>query len=203
MMNVRFRYLFSAIYKRLIDLLLTFKSKIHTKNLPDNNEILVHLGCGDFDDSRYVNVDLYDRSHVHYKCNIEKLTMFENDSVDLIYACHCLEHISHRKTEIVLTEWKRCLKIGGTLRLSVPDFKKLVEKYSDTDNISDIENQLMGGQTYKYNFHYTIFDEKKLTSLLFSAGFSKIKRWSPQSASYHNFNDRSYSYISLNIEAIK
>jgi predicted SAM-dependent methyltransferase len=52
----------------------------------------LHLGCGNINYPDFINVDLMPASHVHYVRGINNLKPFKNNSVDLIYACHCLEH---------------------------------------------------------------------------------------------------------------
>ena len=55
--------------------------------------------------------------------------MFEDNCADLIYSSHSLEYFDRVQAADVLSEWNRCLKVGGILRLAVPDFDKLIEVY--------------------------------------------------------------------------
>jgi predicted SAM-dependent methyltransferase len=108
---------------------------------------------------------------------------------------------------------KRILKDGGVLRLSVPDFDRLIEVYIASDrDISTISHQLMGGQDHKFNIHYSVFNYKRLSILLDEVGFRKVMLWDPGNCQYHNFKDRASRklkvngkehLISLNLEAIK
>ncbi len=87
--------------------------------------------------------------------------MFPDEYADLIYASHVLEHISHNEVLKVLKEWYRVLKKGGILRLSVPDFDKLIDVYlTEEKDIRAIIGPLMGGQDNPYNFHKSVFNEK-------------------------------------------
>ena len=88
----------------------------------DNGKMYLHLGCGNINKENFINIDGFPYSHVHYVQSLDKLSNFDDDSVDLIYACHCLEHFRYSQTELVLREWYRVLENGGILRLSVPDF---------------------------------------------------------------------------------
>lgn len=173
----------------------------------------LHLGCGEVDHKQFINIDGYPFPHVHYVQSIDKLPQFDNNSVDLIYASHCLEHFKYGQIEVVLQEWYRVLKKGAVLRLSVPDFDKLVEIYKIHNNDPDvILPQLMGGQNNRYNFHYTVFNNINLTNLLKSVGFLHIQEWQPGTSDLMTFNDFSIYKkdiagklyeISLNIEAVK
>ena len=44
-----------------------------------------------------------------------------DNSVDLIYTSHCLEHLTQDATNVVFAETKRVLKDNGVFRISVPD----------------------------------------------------------------------------------
>ena len=57
---------------------------------------------------------------------LEILKELPDNSVDLIYACHLLEHFGRWEMHEVLQEWYRVLKTGGLLRLAVPDFSALI-----------------------------------------------------------------------------
>lgn len=173
----------------------------------------LHLGCGKIEHRKFINIDGYPFPHVHYVQTIDKLPQFKSGSVDLIYASHCLEHFPFMQTGAVLQEWCRVLKKGATLRLSVPDFDKLVEIYQLHNHDPDvILEQLMGGQNNKFNFHMTTLNSVNLTRLLKASGFSKVRGWQPGSDDLTTFDDfsvykktiagKSYA-ISLNIEAVK
>lgn len=176
-------------------------------------KLYLHLGCGGVIHEKFINIDGYPFPHVHYVQSIDKLPQFKDESVDLIYASHCLEHFSYIKTERVLTEWFRVLKKGAILRLSVPDFDKLVDIYIMHHRDPDvILPQLMGGQNNKYNFHYTALNKVNLSNLLNSVGFTEIRPWQPGSNDLTTYNDFSIykkevagnmHEISLNLEAIK
>lgn len=168
-------------------------------SLPKADGMYIHLGCGDINHPKMVNVDLRPASHIHYLSNVEKLPMFSSDCADLIYVSHCLEHISYMRLDVVLQEWQRVLKPGGILRLSVPDFDTIVEIYKDSaNNISEILPPLLGGQNYKYNFHYSAFNGKYLTSILKKNGFEDIKYWSYDEDEFSKFNDWANKQMTLN-----
>lgn len=173
----------------------------------------IHLGCGPIIHEAFINVDGFPLPHVHYVRDIRDLSIFEDNSVDLIYASHLLEHFHYAEVGNVLQEWQRVLKRGGTLRLSVPDFDLLLKiYYANKMNPDDILPPLLGGQDNKYNFHYVVFNEQNLTNKLKKAGFSDIEKWIPNSDNMTTFNDWSAGLmevngqqypVSLNLEAVK
>ena len=90
----------------------------------------IHLGCGHINDPRFLNVDARPFPHVHYVTKSLLMSALPLGRAEMIYACHVFEHISHRMQMLVLKRWFALLKPGGELRLSVPDFEKLVDQYT-------------------------------------------------------------------------
>lgn len=195
----------------------------HTKNTferifirpkyPEIEKRLIHLGCGTINDPNFINVDSRYGRHIHHVTDVTHLDQFSDNFADLIYACHVLEHVGFRELENVLLEWKRVLKAGGKLRLSVPDFQKLlVIYYKNSCDINCIVPMLMGGQDYPENQHRSIFNRAYLESLLVNTGFTDIREWNPINIDHHGFEDWSSKTIdigdkcypiSLNIESAK
>jgi len=207
-------YLFKPILKPLLK--ISFLNKvwwyINKPKLPDNEKKLLHLGCGNINVSGFINIDKLPYKNIHYLSGVEKLSFMKDNSADLIYMSHCLEHIPWNKVENALKEYYRILKKGGIIRLSVPNFETIIEMYTNRREITDIISPLMGGQDYKYNFHYTVFNKAYLTKLLIDSGFSEVKEWEFGDGKFKSLPDwsgreikidnKSYS-ISLNIEALK
>lgn len=91
-------------------------------------KVLVHIGCGEINIPEFINIDAQPLAHVHIVTDdITRLADFGDDTVDLIYMCHFLEHIKQSDIMPVLIEMKRVLTKGGILRLSAPDFDRLKE----------------------------------------------------------------------------
>jgi predicted SAM-dependent methyltransferase len=138
----------------------------------------VHLGCGHINDPRFLNVDARRLPHVHYVSRSLLMRALPEGSADMIYACHVFEHISHRTQMPVLQRWLALLKPGGELRLSVPDFEKLIDHFGNKRfGFHQVELVLMGGQGYPENFHQALFTADHLNKLLTKAGFTNIRHW--------------------------
>ena len=177
-----------------------------------NGEIFIHLGCGDIDVPGFINVDACPAPHVHYVRDVCDLSVFPDNYADLVYACHLLEHIKPEKLTKVLWEWKRILKAGGVLRISVPDFNKLLVIYEAYDmDIESIKGPLLG-RWDGYNSHCMIFNYKSLNKAMSDVGFVDIHEWDPEKVDHHDFEDWASRYIkmngtefpiSLNVEATK
>lgn len=176
--------------------------------------VRLHLGCGNVVLPGWTNVDMMNYPGVDLIDDVTKLTKIPNSSCDIIYASHVLEHISRHKTIQALSLWRNKLKPGGILRISVPDFSKVVKVYSEKGNIKDIIGLVNGGQRSIYDSHLMIFDKPLITEYLTTAGFSNITEWDWRKTEHSDYDDYSQAYLphmdkengvlmSLNIEATK
>jgi len=174
----------------------------------------LHIGCGNRYIPGFIHIDIRKLPHVDYVASADKLDMFDDNSVDLIYTCHVLEHFGRQQIEHVLKEWHRVLKVGGILRLAVPDFEKLVEVYLKTKDLKLIIGPLVGRQDYPENTHYIVFDYSYLSEVLKRAGFKNIHRYEWRQTIHKDYDDYSQAYIphmdkehgiliSLNVECEK
>jgi predicted SAM-dependent methyltransferase len=180
----------------------------------EDGSVNIHLGCGSVNHPKFINIDGLPAPHVHYIRAIDDLSPFKDNSVDLIYACHCLEHFPYANVSKVLTEWFRVLKKDGILRLSVPDFDLLIDIYRANGNTINtaVLQSILGGQNYKFNFHKALFNRSSLEDILINIGFKQVQAWKAGCCEFTTFDDWSdfkvlingkYYPISLNLEAIK
>jgi len=72
--------------------------------------------------------DWDDRIFLH---NLEKPLPWPNNSVDVIYTSHTLEHMTKESGSRLLKECFRVLKPKGVLRVIVPDLKSFLQDYSE------------------------------------------------------------------------
>jgi predicted SAM-dependent methyltransferase len=155
--------------------------------------------------------DVENRPEVDYVGDAGDLSQFEDESIDVIYASHVLEHFYHslyNEMIFTLSEWHRVLKKGGELMISVPDLKTLCWLYSrpDIDVMTRIHLMriIFGGQTNQYDVHKVGFDYEILCLYLNEVGFERAQRVD----TFNLFNDCSGlqlmgNLISLNVIATK
>lgn len=174
----------------------------------------LHLGCGKRYIPNFIHIDAIDYPHVDHVATIDNLSFVGDNTVDLIYNCHVLEHFKRREVAKVLTEWKRVLKPGGILRISVPDFASLCAVYQRNGELEQVLGALFGRQDYLYNIHYNVFDEVSLTKTLEEIGFINVRRYDWRDTEHAEIDDYSQAYIphmdkengmliSLNVECTK
>ena len=175
--------------------------------------IKLHLGCGTKHIDDYINIDVRYLPGVDEVNNIKFLRNYKPNSVDVIYACHVLEHFGRWEYKTVLTRWFELLKPGGILRLAVPNFSSICSYYIKTGDLSPIMGLLYGGQDYDENYHYVTFDYNSLNNDLTQIGFKDIKEYNHKNTEHAHIDDFSKAYLphldengilmSLNIEAVK
>jgi ubiquinone/menaquinone biosynthesis C-methylase UbiE len=174
----------------------------------------LHIGSGDKILKGFVNVDIRNLPGVDVVTDIHDLSLFEGDDIELIYCSHVLEHVPRFKYMDILQNWYSILKIGGKLRLAVPDIESVFKHYSKYKNLEILRGFLWGGQTYDENYHYCGWDFETLSRDLKSVGFDIISRYNWNSTEHKDVDDFSQCYLphmdkvngqlmSLNVEAIK
>jgi len=183
------------------------------------NELKLHLGCGHRHLSGFVHVDIDELPHIDYpRTDLKDLSAFGDGSVDLIYTCGSFEYYDREEAKGVLKEWKRVLKPGGILKVSVPNFESVVKVYQlhgDLDGMGILgplfgKWQLNNGESV---YHRTVYDENSLSNLLTDAGFSGIKLYDAHeflpegyddySLAYYPHMDRTGIQMHLNMECFK
>lgn len=174
----------------------------------------LHLGCGDKHIEGYVNIDCRHLPSVDEIQDVTILRKYSKNSVDVIYASHVLEHFTRWEYMSVLNRWYDLLKVGGVLRLAVPDFEQIVNHYVENKDLRIISGLLYGGQDYDKNFHHWTWDYKTLEKELREVGFKFISKYNWEDTDHKDIDDYSQSYLphldkkegmlmSLNVEAIK
>lgn len=106
-----------------------------------------------------------------------------NNSVEALYTSHMIEHLDFESIALFFKETRRVLVHGGTLRISTPDLKIMVQKYLKNGNSHELMSSFYLtdkpktlADRVKYLFvaereHQWMYDGKALCDLLASAEF--------------------------------
>tara|TARA_B100001093_G_C26740381_1_gene976371 strand:+ start:725 stop:1366 length:642 start_codon:yes stop_codon:yes gene_type:complete len=133
------------------------------------------------------NIEWNKKNKIKYADATKNIPLPSN-SVDAMYTSHMLEHISREGAKTFLYEAKRVLKMDGVLRVSVPDLKIYLDKYSinkDADEfmtgilveappINTLKQKLfllLNG----YRHHQWMYDGKSLSLLFKKVGLKNVK----------------------------
>lgn len=174
----------------------------------------LNLGCGDKKIPGFINIDIRLEVCPDAVMDVFILSAIRDNSIDLIYACHILEH-ARRGLEIeILRSWYRLLKPGGMLRIAVPDFDAINKHYCEYGDLNILLGLLYGRQDHDYNVHFRCWDEQTLTSALLDIGFILVYRYDWRETEHAMIDDYSQSFLphmdrisgrlmSLNLEAVK
>jgi predicted SAM-dependent methyltransferase len=219
------------------------------------NTIKLNLGCGAVRPNGWVNTDSsinanlqripiigkslaklvnkveYDSNNFTYM-NLNKKWAYKEDSVDIVYASHLFEHLTLKSTDIFLKEAFRTLKVGGIIRIVVPDLYKISKKYikeyeegsveNSTEfimwavnmhregqygsNIGFFKKQILELTGYPHQHKY-MYDEKSLTTKMKSYGFKDLLSLTYGVSNYikeiKDVEGKEESYLSIYIEARK
>ena len=143
--------------------------------------------------------------------DITDLSQFDDETVEIVYASHVLEHIGIAKITSTFNGIQRVLKKGGKFYISVPNLDTLTDIFSRLTEGKEkfsIMKMIYGAQIDSYDFHYVGYWPSLLFDIL---KIAKFKRYE-QVENFNIFNDTSQLYItaidkvvpiSLNVIAYK
>jgi len=109
----------------------------------------LEIGCGGQRIEGFETLNMVSGRYVDYVLDASKQLPFRDNSFELIYASHVLEHIPWYQTEAVLSEWVRILKPEGRLEVWVPDGVKICRAFVDAELHDD--NYIDKDGWYRYN----------------------------------------------------
>jgi len=144
--------------------------------------IHLHLGCGTKYLPGFVNIE----GNLLRKCDmwldLRNGLPFRNDTVSSIYTSHVLEHFYPDELQRLLRECHRVLRLGGGLRIVVPDMGRAARAYlfGQQSFFTDFprRHNSIGGKLSNVLFceggHRQGFDFSYLEELLREAGFSEV-----------------------------
>ena len=151
----------------------------------EHKPVRLNLGAGDQPLDNFINLDGA-KGDVIYPLNYSE--------VDEIRASHVLEHFGFIDSQRVLKDWIKCLKVGGVLKIAVPNFTLIV---SNLDKLKEFEQYVMGCQTDALDYHKSLWYTDKLVKMLTRYGLTDIEPWESE------VKDCASLPISLNLKGVK
>ena len=89
---------------------------------------LLNVGCGYNYHPDWINLDLYQSKFVQYY-DIRNRLPFSDNSVDVVYHSHVLEHLGKSEGQKFIAECLRVLRSGGIIRIAIPDLEQICREY--------------------------------------------------------------------------
>ena len=107
----------------------------------------------------------------------------EKGSVRLVYSEHFIEHVSRGDAQRILQNCHAIMAPGGTIRISTPDLKKLVDDYQSGNLVAmshggwfpETPCSMVNEAMHLWG-HQFVYDEAELSNALREAGFKNIRR---------------------------
>src|SRR3989344_5559810 len=110
--------------------------------------------------------------YVDHVCNATDLSRFPDNTFTEIYASHVVEHFDFAgELHATLKEWRRVLKPGGKVYISVPDLDILAKLFLAKDWLSLEERvfvmrMIFGGHVNRHDYHVVGLNEDFLAAFL-------------------------------------
>lgn len=150
---------------------------------------------------------------------------FNDNTFDVVYCSHMIEHLTYNDASTFLLESKRVLKESGTLRLLLPDLDYYIQQYQMHKNADEFMKQTYLGEveTGKRNLkrkikktiwgngtdrHLYMYNKESILSLLQKNGYSQITFLKPGQTTIENlpldidlfYREKDSIYIEAKIE---
>ncbi len=109
----------------------------------------LEIGSGKNRIKGFETLDISPGRNIDYVIDASKKLPFKNDTFDIVYTSHILEHIPWYQVEDTLKEWVRILKPAGQLEIWVPNGLKICKVLVDAEINGDDLSHLDGW--YKFN----------------------------------------------------
>jgi predicted SAM-dependent methyltransferase len=90
---------------------------------------MLNLGCGGTYHPDWINIDIAPVGPGVIACDFRNGLPFPEDSFDVVYHSHVLEHFTRDEGEAIMGEAVRVLKLGGAIRVAVPDLEQITLLY--------------------------------------------------------------------------
>lgn len=161
--------------------------------------------------------------NVDYIRDASKRLPFIENTFDLVYTSHILEHIPWYQTIDTLIEWVRVIRPGGSLEIWVPDglkickalvdFEENGENYIDRDGWYKMNPEKdpcvwAAGRLFTYgdgdgnpnspNWHRSVFTSRYLQYVMKKAGLKEIRQMNREQIRSYD-----HGWINLGIKGIK
>lgn len=113
----------------------------------------LNLGCGSRFHPEWTNLDVVSTERNVIAYNLRKNIPFPDNSFQVVYHSHLLEHFPKSEAENFLTECYRVLKPRGIIRIAIPDLEQIAKTY-----LLALEKACSGSQEWADNYEWIVLE---------------------------------------------
>jgi len=113
----------------------------------------LNLGCGTRFHPKWTNVDFVSLGPGVLSVDLRAGVPFEDETFDVVYHSHLLEHFPKSEAANFLKECCRVLKRGGVLRVAVPDLEGIARAY-----LGAVSEALSGKPEARQNYEWMLLE---------------------------------------------
>jgi predicted SAM-dependent methyltransferase len=113
----------------------------------------LNLGCGQRYHKDWTNIDFVSNSPYVQAHNLLQGIPFEDNSFEVVYHSHVLEHFTKVDGKKFIQECYRVLKPNGIIRIAVPDLEQIAKEYLKNLNLA-----LEGNIDAQYNYEWIMLE---------------------------------------------
>ena len=170
-------------------------------------EMKIYLGSKNIKPVGFKTLDISPECNPDIVADITDMPQVPDESCSELIASHVLEHLCWPKSFKALAEMARVLKVGGVLKIAVPDLRVLLRMMESHGMPFFAAGMIFGqdGENFKDQHHFG-FTAEMLLQILKALGFSDFDWWNstlPEGANGWRAVGQEKVAISLNIQAIK
>ncbi|KPA14083.1 type 11 methyltransferase, partial [Candidatus Magnetomorum sp. HK-1] len=115
--------------------------------------VMLNLGCGRSYHQDWINIDIQSSGPNVIAHNLFHGIPYPDDSVDIIYHSHVLEHMPKKFAPVFMKECFRVLKKGGIIRVVIPDLEQIVREY-----LNSLENAIKGDEEAANRYEWIMLE---------------------------------------------
>ena len=113
----------------------------------------LNLGCGSHFHPDWVNLDFHSNSDHVTAHDLRKGIPFEDETFEVVYHSHLLEHFPRYKAKAFIEECFRVLRPRGILRIVVPDLEQIAREY-----LKVLESAVNGSEDAAHNYDWILLE---------------------------------------------
>jgi SAM-dependent methyltransferase len=176
------------------------KTRVNLRRFSASTNRMLEIGPGPERIAGFETLNVISGHNVDYVWDATDKLPFKNDTFQVIYASHILEHVPWYQTLNVVREWVRILRPGGSLEIWVPDGLKICKAFVDAEHLgADIFEydpwtrfneerdpcKWAAGRIFTYgdgtgrsgdpNWHRALFSPRYLCQVLEHAGLTRVR----------------------------